>query len=605
MSRTLGTGPERANVSPAAILPLLSGAGDQRLLFEWVENHDDYTLVDPDEPIETAEFDCCILDGKALEAHGDELRRRKQEAEPVLLPCLLLLPEADMSVLDIDRGEIADGVVFDTVDEVVSMPIKKIELEWRTEALLRLRSQSLTLQRKQEQLRQFKRATEAAGHAVYITDADGTIEYVNPAFEEMTGYEATEAIGETPQLLDAGEMDNTHFDHLWETISRGGVWEEEILNERKDGDLYHAYQTIAPVTDSTGSPENFVAIQSDITQRVEAEQRLEMFRDIVERIDDPIMLQDLDGKFRLVNEGLTTFAGYSKEELMGETEHLFMDDEAATRIEARKRQVLKQERAVQYSISPDFPTTESAKFSTVRYPYYGPNGDLSGTIAICRNVTDLESREDQLKVMDRVLRHNLRNDMTTIGMFAQKLADSLSGDLLSDAERIQKTSREVNQMVEKQRKITKFLTNDPVLQNIDLTRLVDTVVNQLSEEYPEADISCSTPPECTVRATVSLEEAVIELVENAIVHSDRDQPTITVDLESSDGTTLAVADDGPGIPEMDRQVLAHGTGLEQLYHGSGIGLWLVHLVVTHASGTVSIEDIDPEGTLVTIYLPSD
>lgn len=605
MSRTLGTGPERANVSPAAILPLLSGAGDQRLLFEWVENHDDYTLVDPDEPIETAEFDCCILDGKALEAHGDELRRRKQEAEPVLLPCLLLLPEADMSVLDVDRGEIADGVVFDTVDEVVSMPIKKIELEWRTEALLRLRSQSLTLQRKQEQLRQFKRATEAAGHAVYLTDADGTIEYVNPAFEEMTGYEATEAIGETPQLLDAGEMDNTYFDHLWETISRGGVWEEEILNERKDGDLYHAYQTIAPVTDSTGSPENFVAIQSDITQRVEAEQRLEMFRDIVERIDDPIMLQDLDGKFRLVNEGLTTFAGYSKEELMGETEHLFMDDEAATRIEARKRQVLKQERAVQYSISPDFPTTESAKFSTVRYPYYGPNGDLSGTIAICRNVTDLESREDQLKVMDRVLRHNLRNDMTTIGMFAQKLADSLSGDLLSDAERIQKTSREVNQMVEKQRKITKFLTDDPVLQNIDLTRLVDTVVNQLSEEYPEADISCSTPPECTVRATVSLEEAVIELVENAIVHSDRDQPTITVDLESSDGTTLAVADDGPGIPEMDRQVLAHGTGLEQLYHGSGIGLWLVHLVVTHASGTVSIEDIDPEGTLVTIYLPSD
>lgn len=605
MSHILEEGPERANVSPASILPLLSGAGDQRLLFEWVENHDDYTLVDPDEPIETVDFDCCVLDGEALETHGDALRRRKQVAEPVLLPCLLLLPETDMSVLDVDRGEIADGVVFDTVDEVVSMPIKKVELEWRTEALLRLRSQSLTLQRKQEQLRQFKRATEAAGHAVYITAADGTIEYVNPAFEEMTGYEAIEAIGETPQLLDAGEMDSTHFDHLWETVSKEDVWEEEILNERKDGELYHAYQTIAPVTDDTGSPEKFVAIQSDITQRVEAEQRLEMFRDIVERIDDPIMLQDLDGKFRLVNEGLTTFAEHSKEELMGETEFLFMDDEAATRIEARKKQVLKQERAVQYSISPDFPTTESAMFSTVRYPYYGANGDLTGTIAICRNVTDLESREDQLQVMDRVLRHNLRNDMTTIGMFAQKLADSLSGELSSDAERIQKTSQKVNQMVEKQRKITKFLTKDPTLQNIDLTRLVDTVVRRLSEEYPEADLSCSTPPACTVRATIDLEEAVIELVENAIVHSDQDHPTVTVDLESSDGTTLVVADDGPGIPKMDRQVLANGTGLEQLYHGSGIGLWLIHLIVTHSGGTVSVEDIDQEGTFVTIYLPSD
>jgi PAS domain S-box-containing protein len=600
MSRTLGGGPARNNISPAAILPLLSGAGDQRLLFEWVDSHERYTLVDPDQPLETAEFDCCILDGEALETHADELRRRKQEAEPVLLPCLLLLPETDMSVLDVDRGEIADGVVFETVDEVVSMPIKKVELEWRTEALLRLRSQSLELQQKQDKLRQFKRATESAGHAVYITDADGTIEYVNPAFEEMTGYDASEAIGERPALLDAGEMDSAHFDNLWETISAGDVWEEEILNERKDGERYHAYQTIAPVTDDTGSPDKFVAIQSDITQRVEAEQRLETFRDIVERIDDPIMLQDLDGKFQLVNEGLTTYADHSKAELMGETESLFMDEESATRIEARKEQVLQQERAVQYTISPDFPETDAETFSTVRYPYYETDGTLAGTIAICRNVTDLESREEQLQVMDRVLRHNLRNDMTTIGMFAQRLADSLSGELSSNAERIHKTSRKVNQMIEKQRKITKFLTKDPRVQSIDLARLVDTVVRRLSDQYPQADISYSTPNECTVRATMDLEEAVIELAENAIVHSDQDSPNVRVDLDCSGEATLVITDDGPGIPEMDRQVLAHGTGLEQLYHGSGIGLWLVHLIVTHSEGTVSVEDNDPRGTVVTI-----
>jgi PAS domain S-box-containing protein len=605
MSRTLDGGPARNNISPAAILPLLSGAGDQRLLFEWVDSHERYTLVDPDQPLETAEFDCCILDGEALETHADELRRRKQEAEPVLLPCLLLLPETDMSVLDVDRGEIADGVVFETVDEVVSMPIKKVELEWRTEALLRLRSQSLELQQKQDKLRQFKRATESAGHAVYITDADGTIEYVNPAFEEMTGYDASEAIGERPALLDAGEMDSAHFDNLWETISAGDVWEEEILNERKDGERYHAYQTIAPVTDDTGSPDKFVAIQSDITQRVEAEQRLETFRDIVERIDDPIMLQDLDGKFQLVNEGLTTYADHSKAELMGETESLFMDEKSATRIEARKEQVLQQERAVQYTISPDFPETDAETFSTVRYPYYETDGTLAGTIAICRNVTDLESREEQLQVMDRVLRHNLRNDMTTVGMFAQRLADSLSGELSSNAERIHKTSRKVNQMIEKQRKITKFLTKDPRLQSIDLARLVDTVVRRLSDQYPQADISYSTPNECTVRATMDLEEAVIELAENAIVHSDQDSPNVRVDLDCSGEATLVITDDGPGIPEMDRQVLAHGTGLEQLYHGSGIGLWLVHLIVTHSEGTVSVEDNDPRGTVVTIQFPME
>jgi len=605
VTSTLGISPNRENISPAAILPLLSGEGDQRLLFEWIENHDGYTLVDPDQPLESADFDCCILDGTALETHGDVLRRLKQEADPVFLPCLLLLPETSLSVLEVDDGEIADGVIFETVDEVVSMPIRKVELEWRTEALLRLRSQSLRLQRREQQARQFKRATEAAGHAVSITDTEGNIEYVNPAFEEITGYDATEAIGEQPSLLDPDERDTEHFDRLCETISADEVWEGEILNQRKDGELYHAYQTIAPVTDEAGSPERFVAIQSDISQRVEAEQQLEVFRDIVERIDDPIMLQGLDGNFQLVNEGLTTYAGYSKAELIGESESLFMDEESAVRIEARKEQVLKQERAVRYTISPTFPTTDAETFSTVRYPYYDSDGELAGTIAICRNVTDLKSREEQLQVMDRVLRHNLRNDMTTVGMFAERLADSLSGELSANAERIRKTSQKVNRMVEKQRKITKFLTKDPARQEINLARIVDTVVRRLSERHPEADISYSVPDECTVSATIDLEQAVIELVENAIVHTGQDQPCVTVELDCSDETTLVVADNGPGIPEMDRQVLAHGTALEQLYHGSGIGLWLVHLVVTHSGGSISIEENDPRGTVVKVRLPGE
>jgi PAS domain S-box-containing protein len=592
---------QESKSSDAAIFPLLSGEGNQRLLLEWIADHEEYTLVDPEKPVETADFDCCILDGQALETHGETLRERKQEAEPILLPFLLLLPEADLSVLEVDRGEIADGVVFDTIDEVVSLPIKKVELEWRTEALLRLREQSLELAAGKRKLRQFKRATEAAGHAVYITDAEGRIEYVNPAFEEMTGYSETEAVGETPRLLDAEEMSTEYFDRLWETISNGETWEEDIVNQRKDGDVYHAFQTIAPINDETGTPERFVAIQSDITQRIEAEQRLRLFRDIVERVDDPIMLQDRDGKFRLVNEALTEFAAMTQAELIGETESAFMDSESAARIEERKQQVLDQEQAIRYTISPTFPTMDGETFSTIRYPYYGETGDVEGTIAICRNVTDLKSRESQLQVIDRVLRHNLRNDMTTIGMFAEQIEESAPDSLVEDARRIRVTSEKINRTIEKERKITKFLTEDPKETSVDMVRVVETVVDRLAKRYPDAVVSCELPDSCQVHATVHIEQAFVELLENAIVHSDRDSPTVDVRLtDHPDAPTLTVADDGPGVPEMDRKVLTQGTEIEQLYHGSGLGLWLVHLIVTHSGGTVSFSENEPRGSVVTV-----
>lgn len=590
-----------ADFEQAALFPLLSGEGNQRLLVEWIEAHDRYTLVDPEASVEKAAFDCCLLDGEALQTHAETLRARKREAEPVLLPCLLLVPEADLSVIEADRGEIADSVLFETADEVVSMPIKKAELEWRTEALLRLRAQSRRLDSQRHELRLFKQAAEAAGHAIYITDTDGTINYVNPAFEEMTGYDRVDAVGETPELLDSGEMPDDYFDRLWGTISAGEHWEENIINQRKDGTVYHAHQTIAPVTDDTGTPVRFVAIQSDITERVDTAQRLELFRDIVERLEDPIMLQDCDGRFRVVNEAVTKYAEMSREDIRGETEFAFMDDEAARRIQARKEQVLHQEEPVRYSISPAFPTEDGEVFSTVRYPYYRQDGSLAGTVAICRVVTDLKSRENQLQVMDRVLRHNLRNEMTAVGMFAEKLQTSLSGELAEDAERIQLTSERVNRMVEKQRKITKFLTDTPGEQTIDLTHAAEAVVTRQRQMHPDAELRTDLPKTCPVRATMALEGAIEELVENAVVHSDQVTPSVEIRVTANEGgPAVAIADDGPGISEMDRQILTGGAETEQLYHGSGLGLWFVYLTVTHSGGDLTATANEPRGTVVTV-----
>jgi PAS domain S-box-containing protein len=124
-------------------------------------------------------------------------------------------------------------------------------------------------------LRRFQKAIDEGGYGIYITDTDGRIEYVNPAFTNVTGYSAADAIGQTPRLMKSGDNDPAYYQLLWSTILRGGLWSEEIINRRKDGSQYHAHQTIAPISDEQGNIEGFVAIQVDMTEikRIEEELR--------------------------------------------------------------------------------------------------------------------------------------------------------------------------------------------------------------------------------------------------------------------------------------------------------------------------------------------
>jgi PAS domain S-box-containing protein len=587
----------------AALFPLLSGEGNQRLVVEWIETHDRYTLVDPDQPIDTATFDCCILDGEMLRRHAEALRTRKRDAEPALLPCLLLIPEADLSLIEADRGEIADSVVFETADEVVSMPIKKAELEWRTQALIRLRTQSQRLKQRTETLELFKQAVEASGHAIWVSDTDGTINYVNPAFESITGYGRDEAVGESPELISSGEMDDDFYGDLWETITAGETWREEITNQRSDGSQYVADQTIAPILED-GEPRAFVAVQTDITERKELEGRLSVYRDIVERLDDPIMVQSRDGEFRLVNDALCSFAGLSREKLLDDAEYAFMDAETATTIARQKRRVMDTERPVEYSVEPTFKHSDrEAIFYTTRYPYY-EDGELAGTFAICRDVTRLKERTRQLHVLDNIMRHNIRNELNVIHGRGEQLRNRLEGELEAAADVIVDRAETLLLTSEKSREITAVLSDPRESVPIDIGRVVRDVAESTADDWPDADVVVTGPTRLVVSATESIDAALEELFTNAVLHNDGETPHVCVDLEI-DGSwgILRMRDDGPGIPEFDRNVLESGAAIEPLSHGSGLGLWLIYWAITRSGGEIRVEDREPRGTEITIRLP--
>lgn len=129
-------------------------------------------------------------------------------------------------------------------------------------------------QRQQERLLQ---AIDQSGELVVITDAEARIEYVNPAFERITGYSFAEVIGRNPRILRSGEHDADFYQRLWQHLSHGKTWQGRFRNKKKDGSIYTEAATISPVLDEKGAIVNYVAAKRDITEQLEKDQQLQQF----------------------------------------------------------------------------------------------------------------------------------------------------------------------------------------------------------------------------------------------------------------------------------------------------------------------------------------
>ncbi len=119
----------------------------------------------------------------------------------------------------------------------------------------------------EEQRRLLATAVEQAAESVVITDIHGIIEYVNPAYEKITGYSKDEVIGKKASVVKSGKMEKYQYKLLWDAISAGKVWSGQIINRKKDGTLFTEEQTIAPVQDNKGKISHYVAVKRDITRQ--------------------------------------------------------------------------------------------------------------------------------------------------------------------------------------------------------------------------------------------------------------------------------------------------------------------------------------------------
>jgi len=227
--------------------------------------------------------------------------------------------------------------------------------------------------------------------------------------------------------------------------------------------------------------------------------------------------------------------------------------------------------------------------------------DIRGVI---KDITMDVRKENQMEVFDRVLRHNLRNDLNLIRGHAEMIAADTTEETSQHGQKIITESNQLLDSVSKQRDIMELLRTGPTYENIDVISELQAIHEDMSSAYEHADISITADSTVSIYTSNRLPDAIMELVENAIVHNTTQSPRVTIDVtQTKQKLKIRVTDNAEVIPEMERSVLLEPGERTPLYHGSGLGLWLIKLITRECGGNITFEENAPHGNIIQLTIP--
>ncbi|MFC6793323.1 PAS domain S-box protein [Halobaculum halobium] len=520
------------------------------------------------------------------------------------------------------RRAIEDGAAYDTEAQIltnggtrrlvrtIGHPIKQDG----EVVVVRGAIQDITDSRDQQrQIALLQRAIDAAPVGVTLADVrqeNEPLVYVNEAFEKLTGYSISEAVGRNCRFLQGPETTSATVSTLRDAIEAEESATVTIRNYRADGTPFWNRLTIAPVTNADGRVTHYVGFQTDVSEQKATESRLQGFERAVDQSGHAIYITDLDGTITYVNRSFEELTGYEYDDAVGRTPNILSSGQMGEEYFDRLwRTITSGETFEERIIDKDSDGHHYRAHQTIS-PLID-DGDVVGFVAVQIDITDQIERAQQVAVLDRVLRHNLRNDMNVILGHAGRIERATDGDVAESASTITATSERLLDLVRKERAVVKQFSAPDDIRSHDVRSVLRSALTDLRETHPSAEVSVDCPAGLTVDATPQIEDALAECIENAIEHTDDAVPTVTIVAASDAGGTetgadtvrISIADRGPGVPESIKELVTTHQIPDSLTHTDGIGLWLANWIVTRSGGSIEFEDRDGGGTVVHVRLP--
>jgi two-component system, cell cycle sensor histidine kinase and response regulator CckA len=486
-----------------------------------------------------------------------------------------------------------------------------------------------------DKLRKLSSAVEQSADVVVMTDRNGVIEYVNPAFESLTGYTREETVGRTPRILKSGRQNAEFYQRMWGTLLAGNVFRGIMVNRKKNGEPYWTEKTITPVLDEHGKVRHFISNDRDITERRTAEESLrsseQRYRLLFERNLAGVYRASAEGKFTEANDSLARMLGYeSGRELLGRDTAEFLDNPLEP--EALMRELKTHGQVVSYEMRArrkDGSEGWALLNSTLLRDQQGNVVGREGTVL---DITERRALQQQLlhsQKMDAVgqlaggVAHDFNNLLMVISSYAELLSDSICGtnakaqhqaqEILKAARRAAGLTKQLLAFSRKQVLSPRMLDLNTVLADIGrmLPRLIGE--NIQVEIRPGASL-------WNVKADpVQVEQVIMNLAVNARdamprgghlvletsnAYLDEEYARRHVGVVPGEHVMLTVSDTGCGIPA---DILPHifepfFTTKEQ-GKGTGLGLPTVYGIVRQSGGSIWVYSEVDRGTVFKVYLP--
>jgi PAS domain S-box-containing protein len=332
---------------------------------------------------------------------------------------------------------------------------------------------------------------------------------------------------------------------------------------------------------------------------------------LVEHAREIVSVRGADGTWVYLSPSVSEHLGYDPEAVEGEDSHEFFHPDDRTRMEQLFESVAATGDAARTRVRVRHANGSWRRHDVVVEPLAGDPSD-ERLVVTARDVTVQDRHEQRLEVLNRVLRHDLRNGMNVVLGNADLLLESeLPPDAVRRIRTIRRRALSLVDLGERFRRVDEAMSDTSgIRQSVDVVAVVERVIERQRDLHPEAKFSLDCPSEASVLADDLIEVALANVVENAVVHHDRDAPHVRVTVERTRRddrpvVLVSVTDDGPGLDESQRAVLEHGTETP-LKHTDGLGLWLVRWIVEESAGLLQFAGNEPRGTVVEIALePAD
>jgi PAS domain S-box-containing protein len=540
-------------------------------------------------------------DWQATYAPGDEpVGRVFDNGEPAVIEhdgcALLFFPLGDHGVLAVG----ADGV--DAIDDA------DVQL---AEILAANAAAGVERARREQTLSLYQTVVDNVREMMYVLDATGHIVLASDEVIAAAGYDADDVIGaHVSKFFDEDGLERG-TELIAELVHEGDpnatrTYRTNALPE--SGDPIPAEIELSLLTDDDGNYQGTIGAIRDISDLLAAEaerdRERDRFRSLFEHLPDPVIdsrFEDDEPVIDSVNPAFERVFGHDGTDVVGAPVNDVLvpnddDDETADELDARVPD------GETVSAELTRATADGDRHFLFRGIPYHVDDDTTHAFGIYTDITDQYDREQHLQVLHRVLRHNLRTDMGIVTGYLDQLTEDLEDpDAIAILDHVIGRAQDAAELADKVHQLEQVIRKDSAFTTgpTNVTDQVRSLVDRLGNTYPNATITIHAPENAIANADERLDLAVENLVENAVEHTHRPDPTVEIHVdERDDVVALTVADNGPGIPDHERDLLTGDRTVSRVEHGEGLGLWVVSWVARSLGGTVSFGNPDTGSEVV-------